>query len=183
MAKTKPKSCGQLSKALDVLMSDKDGKVTEPKVQSPYNWDKCMLEVAHTIAKMSKHPTRQVGAVIVSPNRKQVAFGYNGFPSDIPDLQRWWDQKDDAGDDFGRHELCNHAEENAISQARMNVAGWTLYCTLQPCLDCSRRIVTERIARVVYATAIPNHSVEEHSADKAMRLLSLGGVDVELIEL
>ncbi len=148
-------------------------------VARPYEWDRCMLEVALTVAKMSKHPTRQVGAVIVSPCRKQVAFGYNGFPSNIPDRKRWWLRKEDAGDDFGRHELCNHAEENAISQARMTVAGWTMYCTLQPCLACARRIVTERIKRVVYAEQIPDHSTKEHSADKSLRLMMLGDVRVE----
>ena len=74
-------------------------------------WDIRFLQLAHEVATWSKDPSVQVGAVIIDHERKPVSFGYNGFPSGIPD--------DDTSleNDEVRRDLMVHAEMNAILQA------------------------------------------------------------------
>ena len=146
------------------------------------DWDQVMLGVAFQIARMSKDPKCKVGAVLVSPNRRQVAFGYNGFPSAVPDLARWWNTKEGPDGDFGKFDLCNHAEENAISQAQRCVVGWTLYCTHQPCLRCARRIVTEELSRVVFAIALEDKE-NNWGFDKAEYLFRCSKMQMDHIEV
>ncbi|KKN39000.1 hypothetical protein LCGC14_0747820 [marine sediment metagenome] len=151
----------------------------------PRSWHRTMLEVAFTVAKMSKDPKCQVGAVVVSPDKRRVSFGYNGFPSHVPDINDWWQEKvGDGGraaalaEVFGKNDLINHAELNAILQARTDLDGWTLYCTYQPCLDCSRLIVTAGIKFVYFVRKVSEGSKVEDGMDKAEMLLKLANVDL-----
>ena len=47
-------------------------------------WDMRFLELADTIRKWSKDPSRKIGAIAVR-DRKILATGYNGFPKGIED--------------------------------------------------------------------------------------------------
>jgi dCMP deaminase len=54
-----------------------------------------------------------------------------------------------------KYDMCRsaHAEANAISLAAkkgVSLEGSTIYCTLEPCITCSKLIVMSGIARVVY---------------------------------
>ena len=49
-------------------------------------WDSYFMGVAMLAAQRSKDPNTQVGACIVSKDRKILATGYNGAPN-IPHLQ------------------------------------------------------------------------------------------------
>jgi dCMP deaminase len=53
---------------------------------------------------------------------------------------------------------CLHAESNAITKiarSHSSSIGATLYCTLSPCLECSKLIIQAGIVRVVYAEQYP----------------------------
>lgn len=121
--------------------------------------DRYYLDVAQVIAHRSSCLRRQVGAVIVAPDDRIVATGYNGTPRGVKNC--------DAGGCprcAMNHEtlavgerldecLCVHAEINAIvTAARHGVTtlSGTLYTTLEPCLDCAKAIANAGIARVVY---------------------------------
>mgnify|MGYP006277900781 CR=1 FL=1 len=125
-------------------------KSNAPLVPKPYNWDKCMMEDAFNIARMSKDPSSKIGAVVVSPDKTQISKGYNGFPKRIPDSAAWWFNRGENPNTFTKYMLVNHAEENAISQAKKSLVGWTIYVTHFPCIRCARRIVTEGIVKVFY---------------------------------
>ena len=71
---------------------------------------------------------------------------------------------DEAGREIGRgvntreidHDPAGHAEINALREAgrargSWNLAGCTLYVTLEPCTMCAGAIVNARISRVVFA--------------------------------
>lgn len=143
-----------------------------------------MLGVAFQFSLMSKDPSTQVGALLVSPDRRRVCGGYNGFPSAIPDGADWWEtrRRVSGDDDFTKYDLVNHAEQNAMSQAKCDLDGWTLYCTHRPCLDCARRIVTEGVSRVVYAYETTSRRGMDLCVSKVNRLFSIAGVRLERIE-
>lgn len=108
-------------------------------------WDKRFMDMAYTIAAWSKDPRTNVGAVLVSPDRRAIIPGYNGFPSGIDDSE---DRLTDRGT---KNTLMLHAEHNAILNATHVVIdpGWTLYCTKAPCTACALVIIQSRIGRVI----------------------------------
>jgi deoxycytidylate deaminase len=44
------------------------------------HWDDYFMCLAFLSAQRSKDPSKQVGAVIVGPNKVVLGIGYNGFP-------------------------------------------------------------------------------------------------------
>jgi len=102
------------------------------------DWDDFYLELCEVIAKQSYAEDKKVGALIVK-NDNIISFSYNGTPRKTNnDTQK-----------------CTvlHAEAQAIAKvARSNLSteNTTLYCTLSPCIDCSKLIYSSGIVRVVY---------------------------------
>jgi len=97
----------------------------------PRDWDQVMMRMAQVIATMSKDPSTKVGGVLVSPDRTRISVGYNGFPRQIPDVAAWWNNRA-ADKEVSKYEVVRHAEMNAITQAKTDLAGWTLYVTHHP---------------------------------------------------
>lgn len=48
-------------------------------------WDETFMDMARVIAKRSKDPSTQVGAVIVSKDRRILSVGYNGATNGLHD--------------------------------------------------------------------------------------------------
>ena len=78
-----------------------------------------------------------------------------------------------------QHELCRgiHAEQNAIIQAArygVSIEGATLYCTTQPCTQCTKMLINAGITEIVYAEGYPD--------DLARELLDESGIVVRRFE-
>ena len=126
-----------------------DSKVI-PKPE--YGWDRCMLEMAFSISKMSKDPSTKIGAVLVSPDKSKMTFGFNGFPRKIPDFVEVWNNRKESKEGlFSKYELVIHAEENAIMNAKCDLTDWTIYLTHPSCTNCAKKIIQTGIKRVVYS--------------------------------
>lgn len=54
------------------------------------NWDDYFMSIAFLSAMRSKDPSTQVGACIVSPDKRIVGIGYNGFPQGCSDDDLPW---------------------------------------------------------------------------------------------
>ena len=107
-------------------------------------WDSRILRIAALeVATWSKDPNAGVGCVIVSPDRRQVTWGFNGFPKGIADTEAR------LNDRAMKLELTVHAELNALLNAGVDVTGWTLYVSRAPCVECALAIIQKGIARVV----------------------------------
>jgi dCMP deaminase len=112
--------------------------------RSPEEWHRFFMDLAIRVAQLSKDPDRKVGAVLVAPDRRQISFGYNGFPADMPDRSDWLQDKE--------IKLTHmvHAEENCLAQAPFSARGCTLFVTRFPCQECATRWILEAgIAHVV----------------------------------
>lgn len=108
-------------------------------------WHHRFLELADSIARWSKDPSRGVGAIIVTPSRQIVATGYNGLPRGVED-------RPDRLERPAKYDLVVHAEMNAIVQCARNgtpPSGCTLYSTFSPCVHCTLAIIQCGIAAVV----------------------------------
>jgi len=142
------------------------------------SWDQYFLNIAEVVSTRSNCCRRHVGALLVSDNRI-ISTGYNGTPKGYTDCNdggcpRCNNSGVKSGD--GLEEcLCVHAEANAIIQAAYygaTVKGSTLYCTLEPCLSCSKLIINSGIKKIVYRESYPNNS------SKAKDLLENCGVEI-----
>jgi dCMP deaminase len=106
-------------------------------------WDAFFYGIAAEVAGLSKDPDRQVGALLVSADRRQMSPGYNGFPPDVPDLPSLL-----ADRDFKLKNMV-HAEDNCLRQAPFNPSGCTIYVTRFPCLPCAGKVLRAGVARLV----------------------------------
>ena len=118
-------------------------------------WDDYFMEIAQVVAKRSNCCRRQVAAVIVH-DFQIVSTGYNGTPRGIKNCDEGGcarcNSDAPSGQSLGEC-VCCHAEENAIVQAAYHgiaVKGSTLYCTMSPCLICTKMIINAGIKEVVY---------------------------------
>lgn len=108
-------------------------------------WNNRFFELAKLIASWSKDKSTQVGAVIVSKDKRILSVGYNGFPQGIND------NVSARHDRPTKYMWTEHAERNAIYNAGNNgvqLKDSILYCTMFPCADCARAIIQSGITEI-----------------------------------
>lgn len=114
-------------------------------VHSNDKWDRRWMSVAMLVASWSKDPRTHVGAVLVRDNRN-LATGYNGFPSSTSDDPAIYDNRPE------KIKRVVHAEANAIAQAAMlghATRHATCYSTFPVCCKCAGLLIQAGIRRVV----------------------------------
>ncbi len=119
------------------------------------NWDEYFIDIMNTVASRATCDRGRSGAIIVK-DKRILATGYVGSP---PGLKHC----DDIGHllkisyDENENKKVNcvrtaHAEQNAIAQAAkygIPIDGATIYCRMEPCIDCAKLIMGVGIKRVV----------------------------------
>lgn len=107
------------------------------------SWDNYFMMLAQAVSVKSKDPRTQVGCVIVDNDNRIISTGFNGFPVGIQDDDRLVDRDT-------KLELIIHAEVNALTFARRDLTGCTLYVwPIPPCSRCAVQIIQAGIKRVV----------------------------------
>ncbi len=102
------------------------------------------------IASRATCPRRQVGAILVDDSGKLVSIGYNGVPSGVQHCTEHpcSGAKDVSGDNSRC--IAIHAETNAVLQAAdSRRRPWTRYCSVAPCFNCAKLLITAGIRKVV----------------------------------
>ena len=113
------------------------------------SWDEYFMAVALLSAQRSKDPNTQVGACIVSPDKKNFGVGYNGLPIGCSDDEFPWGR--DGGFIETKYAYVCHAELNAIlNSIHRGLAGCILYVALFPCNECAKTIIQSGINEIVY---------------------------------
>jgi len=130
-------------------------------------WDEYFMEIARTVATRATCPRASVGAVLTR-ERRILTTGYNGAPRGVSHCT-------DAGCIMvaGHCVRATHAEANAIVQGALHgvgLEGATAYCTHQPCVGCSKLLISAGVVRIVYADAYPDAIAQELLAEAGVRL-------------
>lgn len=112
------------------------------------SWDEYFMGVAMLSAMRSKDPSTQVGACIVTPEKKIVGMGYNGWPRGIADEDLPWGREGPTLET--KYVYVVHAEQNAILNSTQNLKNCTIYVALFPCNECAKNIIQSGIKEVVY---------------------------------
>ncbi len=140
-------------------------------------WDEYFMGIAILSSMRSKDPNTQVGACIVSPDRKIVGVGYNGFPIGCSDDELPWEREGDWLDT--KYPYVCHAELNAILNSPLpSLKGSTLYVALFPCNECAKAIIQTGIRKVIYLS----DKYSEADSTKASRMM-MTSAGIELVQL
>lgn len=143
------------------------------------SWDEYFMDITRRVATRSTCLRRAVGAILVH-DKRIIASGYNGGPTGLAHCLDIGCLRERLGIPSGQqHELCRgiHAEQNAIIQAArygVSIDGAVLYCTTQPCTQCTKMLINAGITEIVYAEGYPD--------DLARELLDESGIIVRRFE-
>lgn len=112
-------------------------------------WDRRFLELAEHVARWSKDPSTQVGAVLVNPDTKViVGLGYNGFARGVNDSTERLNNRE------LKYKYVVHAEVNAILMAGEKAKGGVMYvhpAFAIPCIchDCCKTAIQAGVSEIV----------------------------------
>jgi dCMP deaminase len=135
-------------------------------------WDKRFVELAVQVSGWSKDPSTKVGSIVVSPDRRVLSMGYNGFPRGVTDLE------ERLNDRQTKYALVAHAERNALDNADTSLRGCTLYVTLQPCAECTKSIIQKGIRKIVSVVDETRQDHYKNFVDHSLLMLEEAGVEV-----
>lgn len=136
-------------------------------------WDQYFIDMLPLISARSVCLSRKIGAILTLDNRI-IGTGYNGPLPGYPHCSDTGCLRVEKNIPSGeRLDICRavHAERNAIDFAVVNTTGATLYCSCSPCKFCAERIVTAKIARVVY--------LNDYPSELATEILRYSGISLE----
>lgn len=144
------------------------------KLKRP-SWDEYFIDTARLISTRSTCLRRRVGAIIVK-DRRILATGYNGTPSNIKHCHEVGCLRERLNIPSGeRHELCRglHAEQNVLLQAALygiSVKDSVLYCTNQPCVICAKMLINAGIKEIVVADGYPDKMARDFLKEAGIKV-------------
>lgn len=137
---------------------------------------------AMNIAKLSRDPSTQVGAVIIDKDGNFVSAGYNSAPPGWDDSEFVWGKGYKGKDKiYEKYNSVIHAEDNAISNYKGSNSifeGATIYVTLFPCPICAKMLAKYKFKRVVYLSDKYSYTPENF---EAKRTFEYCGIEYERI--
>ncbi|MQM73137.1 MAG: cytidine deaminase [Eubacteriaceae bacterium] len=137
------------------------------------NWDQYFMGIAMLSAQRSKDPHTQVGACIVSPDKKILSMGYNGMPIGCDDDKMPWTSDGDPLD--AKYLYVCHAEFNAIlNSGAKTLKDATIYVTLFPCNECTKAIIQCGIKKVVY---LEDKYPDSDAVIASKRMMDMTGIE------
>ncbi|MDQ2681764.1 MAG: cytidine/deoxycytidylate deaminase family protein [Candidatus Eremiobacteraeota bacterium] len=132
------------------------------------------MEIARTVATRATCPRASVGCAITRDHRI-LTTGYNGSPRKIAHCTEV--------NCLIVNDHCirtTHAEANAIVQGALHgvsLAGATAYCTHQPCMNCSKLLISAGIVKIVYQTAYPDSDAQALLSEAGVALTPYGTLE------
>ncbi|MFH1174398.1 MAG: dCMP deaminase family protein [archaeon] len=136
------------------------------------SWDDYFMGIAMLSAMRSKDPHTQVGACIISPEKKIVGIGYNGFPRGCSDDELPWAREGKSTLDT-KYPYIVHAEQNAILNAITNLKDCTMYVALFPCNECCKLIIQSGIREVVF---LEDKYADTEAVQASKRMMGMAGM-------
>jgi dCMP deaminase len=137
-------------------------------------WDEYFMQIARNVATRATCPRASVGAVLVRDHRI-LTTGYNGAPRGVAHCT-------DVGCTLVNDHCmrATHAEANAIVQSALHgvgIAESVAYCTHQPCINCSKLLISAGVRRIVYEGEYPDFVAQELLAEAGVRLVAFGTLE------
>lgn len=128
---------------------------------------KLFLDILDRFAQESHCTRRKVACLAVKDNRI-IATGINGTPPGFENCDEYFKDWDQTTEDYKHHHhewsmlRENHAEQNLIGYAAahgISLEGCDIYCSLAPCISCTRLLSTIKPRRIFYKEAYDKSDV------------------------
>ena len=144
------------------------------------SWDEYFMQIARVAGSRGTCGRGRSGCVIVK-DKKILSTGYVGSPSGMvhcDEIGHWLKKTIHETGEVTEHCIRTvHAEANAIAQAAKNgtsIDGATLYCKMEPCIDCTKLLISSGIKRVVC-------EMRYHASKESREMLEEAGVRIEVL--
>ena len=167
--------------AFHKLIDETYPKIHEAASHHRPPWDEYFLELAKTVGTRGTCNRGRAGCIIVK-NKRIMTTGYVGSPPGMAhcdDVGHWFKQTIHEDGSVTQHCIRTiHAEANAIAQAAnsgVNIHSATLYCKMEPCLDCTKLLISAGIKRVVC-------EMKYHAAQESREMLEEAGILLEVMQ-
>ncbi len=157
-----------------------DDLFDELKKESKYvrpSWDRYFMDLVQSIGQRGTCNRGRAGCLIAR-DKRIIATGYAGAPERLDHCDEIGHLYKDTIHEDGsvtRHCIRTvHAEANAVAQAAkygIAVDGATIYCKIEPCLDCAKLLISAGIKKVVCETRY-------HAAKEARQMLADARVEI-----
>lgn len=137
-------------------------------------WDEYFMHIAHTVSTRSTCPRASVGCVLVRRHRI-LTTGYNGAPRGAAHCS-------DVGCTLvaGHCMRATHAEANAVVQGALHgvsLEDAIAYCTHQPCVNCSKLLISAGVAKIVYDGSYPDEVASVLLAEAGVALVKYAALE------
>ncbi len=137
-------------------------------------WDEYFMQIARTVATRATCPRLSVGAVLVREHRI-LTTGYNGAPRGVAHCTQ-------AGCMLVNDHCmrATHAEANAIVQGALHgvsLAGSIAYCTHQPCVNCSKLLISAGVQKIIYDIGYPDPVASELLAEAGVAIVQFSTLE------
>jgi len=139
------------------------------------SFDQYFMTMAYLASMRSKDLSTHIGAVIVGTDNEVISLGYNSFPRGIVDTV---DERQNRPE---KYFWMEHAERNAIYNAKCDLRGYKLYTQGIPCADCCRAIIQTGIKEVIVHTEWERDAWNEkweESANRSKQMFDEAGVSL-----
>ncbi len=132
------------------------------------------MQIARTVSTRATCPRAAVGCVLMRANRI-LTTGYNGAPRGVAHCT-------EVGCTLiGEHCLrATHAEANAVVQGALHGVSLndaTAYCTHQPCVNCSKLLISAGVTRIVYDQPYPDPVASQLLAEAGVALVAFSTLE------
>ena len=156
-------------------------KIIELAIHVRPTWDEYFTDMSNIVGKRGTCDRGRSGAVLVK-DKRVISTGYVGSPPNLAhcdEVGHWF--KKTIHDDGNITQHCIrtvHAEANAVAQAAkhgISTEGTTLYCKMEPCLDCTKLLISSGIKRIVCEKMY-------HGAQESREMFEEAGIKLEVLQ-
>ncbi|MAH47821.1 hypothetical protein CMI37_18515 [Candidatus Pacearchaeota archaeon] len=144
-------------------------------------WDEYFMNLVRVVGDRGTCSRGRSGCVIVK-DKRILTTGYVGSPPGMAhcdEIGHWFKKTIHEDGSVTQHCIRTvHSEANAIAQAAKNgisIGGATLYCNMEPCLDCTKLLISAGIKRIVCAK-------KYHAAQESREMLEEVGVKLVVLD-
>ena len=175
-----PLEVKKLYSSKNFILVNVDAPIEEILSLSRPSWDEYFLELSRVIGKRGTCDRGRAGCVIVK-DKRVIATGYVGAPprmAHCDEVGHWFKKTIHEDGTITQHCIRTvHSEANAVAQAAkygINMDGATLYCKMEPCLDCTKLLISSGIKKIVCEN-------KYHAATESREMLIESGILLEVV--
>lgn len=139
------------------------------------SWDEFWFTLALFYSTRGTCDRLRAACILVDKNKRLIGAGYNGSLPGEPHC-------DEVGHFMvdGHCLRTLHAEVNAILHSVGDLEGSTAYITGSPCIDCTKKLLSKKVKRILFCTPYDN---QERGGKHIFELAKNQGAEIKKVDI